>query len=212
MKETNPLWPKLTKPIRDSKINSIIESLDVYNIATWDREFTFVERLLPKQKLISSFMNWISEYVTGLDQFPEKYVCNGNTDSINHVFMERKFQRVFTLENEYSYYDNLCHTLGIQKLNFTESTIDKITENDLVCISFPSAYDGSIIGRYELIKQIQERGIPLYIDMAYCGLTTPFSLNLTATKNTYFAFTFSKTLSIGFNRIGLLFSGKVVPG
>ena len=212
MKETNTFWTKLIKPIRDDQINAVIENLEVYQTSTWDRDFTFAERLLPKQQLFNTFTDWVKNFVTGLEGFQEKYVCNGNTDSINHIFMERKFNRVFALENEYSYYGYLCHTLGITKLNFDEHSLDKISTSDLVCISFPNSYNGKVENRIEIIKKLQERNIPIYIDMAYCGLTTPFHINLTANENTYFSFTFSKTLSIGFNRIGLMFSGRSIPG
>ncbi len=212
MKETNTFWTKLIKPIRDDRINSIIENLEVYQTSTWDRDFTFAERLLPKQKLFYTFTNWIRNYVTGLESFQERYVCNGNTDSINHIFMERKFNRVFTLDNEYSYYGYLCHTLGITKIVFNEDELGKITTNDLVCITYPNSYNGKEENRSAIIKKLQERNIPIYIDVAYCGLTTPFHLDLVANENTYFSFTFSKTMSIGFNRIGLMFTGRSIPG
>lgn len=212
MADDNPFWNKLTKPIRDTKINAIIESLTVEQISPWDKNFNFMERLSPKQKLFSKLTNWITPYFSGFDRLPEKYVCNGNTDSLNHIFMNRKFKRVFTLDNEYTYYGYLCQSLGIEKKIFSVDTIDQITPDDLVCISVPNAYNGRIDNRQEIISILQDKNISVYIDVAYCGLTTPFNLNIKPTSNTYFAFTFSKSLSIGFNRISVLYAGQPVAG
>lgn len=212
MSDNNPFWNKLTKPIRDTKINDIINSLAIDEISPWDKNFNFIERLAPKQKLFLKLTKWLAPYFSGFNQLPEKYVCNGNTDSLNHIFMNRKFKRVFTLNNEYTYYGYLCQALGIEKKIFSIDTVDQITQDDLVCISVPSAYNGKIDNRQEIISILQDRNIPVYIDVAYCGLTTPFKIDIKSASNTYFAFTFSKSLSIGFNRISVLYAGQPVPG
>jgi histidinol-phosphate/aromatic aminotransferase/cobyric acid decarboxylase-like protein len=212
MADNNPFWNKLTKPIRDTKINDIVDSLTVYEIAPWDKNFNFIERLTPKQKLFLKLTNWLAPYFSGFNQLPEKYICNGNSDSLNHIFMNRKFKRVFTLDNEYNYYGYLCQSLGIEKKIFTIDTIDQITEDDLVCISVPNSYDGRVDNRQEIISILQDKNILIYIDVAYCGLTTPFKLDIKSTSNTYFAFTFSKSLSTSFNRIAVLYAGQPVPG
>ena len=212
MKETNPFWTKLTKPIRDSVINQIIQSLSVEQLAPWDKAFTFAERLLPKNTLLSKFPQWVSSHFTGFDKLAFRYVCNGNTDSLNHIFMQGKFERVFTLDNEYTYYGYLCQELGKEKIVFNLDNIGQITTRDLVCISIPNAYNGSVDDRLEIIKLLQKNNIPVYIDVAYCGLTEPFVVDVQPASNTYFAFSFSKTLGIGFNRISVLYSGSAVPG
>jgi len=212
MADNNPFWNKLTKPIRDTTISNIIKSLSIDEISPWDKNFNFAERLAPKQKLFLKLTNWLSPYFSGFDQLPEKYVCNGNTDSLNHIFMNRKFKRVFTLDNEYTYYGYLCQSLGIEKKIFSIDTIDQITQDDLVCISVPNAYNGKIDNRQDIIDILQDKNIPIYIDVAYCGLTPPFTVNIKSASNTYFAFTFSKTLGIGFNRISVLYAGQSVPG
>jgi histidinol-phosphate/aromatic aminotransferase/cobyric acid decarboxylase-like protein len=212
MIETNPFWQKLTKPIRDQHINSLISDIKIDSIAPWDRNFTFAERLVPKMQLFSQFKNWVSSWFSGFDLLPEKYICNGNTDSLNHIFMQGKFQRVFILENEYSYYGHLCQELGIELIIFDRDSIDTITENDLVCISIPNAYNGNVDQRKDIVEYLQNKNCHLYIDVAYCGLTAPFHLKIQNKTNTYFAFTFSKTLAVGFNRISVLYAGRTIPG
>jgi hypothetical protein len=212
MIETNPFWRKLTKPIRDSVINHVIESMPVDKLIPWDKEFTFAERLLPKNTLLSKFPAWVSSHFTGFDKLSFRYVCNGNTDSLNHIFMQGKFDRVFTLDNEYTYYGYLCQELGKEKVIFNLDTIEQITPRDLVCISLPSAYNGSVDDRTAIISILQKNNIPVYIDVAYCGLTEPFLVNIRPTSNTYFAFSFSKTLAVGFNRISVVYSGSAISG
>jgi len=212
MTESNPFWRKLTKPIRDQHINGLVSSLKIDDLVPWDQNFTFAERLVPKMQLFSQFKTWVKPWFSGFDDLPEKYICNGNTDSLNHIFMQGKFQRVFVLENEYSYYGHLCQELGIELIIFDYSKIDEITKNDLVCISIPSAYNGTVDQRKDVVEYLQNKNYHLYIDVAYCGLTAPFHLKIQNKTKTYFAFTFSKTLSVGFNRISVLYSGRTIPG
>ncbi len=205
-------WNKLTKPIRDPHINNLISQLGIDDVSHYDKQFTFSERLLHKQKLTTEFCKWVSPFFSGLESFSEKYICNGNTDAINHVFLQKKFNKVYTLDNEYSYYGYLCQQLGIEKVIFTANSIDKITQDDIVFISIPNSYDGSIGERSTIVQQLQERNINLFIDVAYCGLTSPFKIHIANAGNTIFAFSFSKTLGLSFNRIAVCFANRPIPG
>lgn len=212
MAESNPFWRKLTKPIRDQHINDIVADLSICDTVPWDQNFTFSQRLGPKMHMFAQLKNWIDPWFSGFDNLPEKYICNGNTDSLNHIFMQGKFTRVCVLANEYSYYQYLCQELDIKLMVFDHSTMGSITQHDLVCVSIPSAYDGTVDQRKDIIAFLQQHNYHVYIDVAYCGLTAPFHLPLQNKSNTYFAFTFSKTLSVGFNRISVLYSGRPIPG
>lgn len=212
MIDSNSIYNKLTKPIRDSKINSVLSNLSLDRTHPADVEFTFRERLIVKHQLLETFIPWVSKYINGLQGFNFKYIANGNSDAVNMVFMHRDFKRVYFLKNEYSYYSHICTQLKIDHLAIDESDIDMVTKDDLFLISLPSSYDGSSADRIELVSKLQEKEVKLFIDVAYCGLTTPFCLKLTSTKNTYLAFTFSKTSSLSFNRIAILFSDFNIPG
>ena len=74
MSDNNPFWNKLTKPIRDTKINDIINSLAIDEISPWDKNFNFIERLAPTQKLFLKLTKWLAPYFSGFNQLPEKYV------------------------------------------------------------------------------------------------------------------------------------------
>ena len=205
-------YNKLTKPIRDAKIAEILESIDTGKIFPADTEFNFKERLVVKNELVSQFIPWVGKFLTGLETFSHKYIANGNSDALNMLFMKRDFKRICFLKNEYSYYSHLCKALHIEYIEVDPLDISLLSNTDLFLISLPSSYDGSSTGRIELINQLQKKEIPVFIDVAYCGLTEPFYLNLISTSNTYLAFTFSKSSSLSFNRIAIMFSSSEIPG
>lgn len=208
----NNYYNKLTKPIRDSKLTSILDSIDTKDLFPSDTDFNFKERLSIKNDLISSFIPWVKDFLTGLEKFNHKYVVNGNSDALNMIFMERNFKRVCFLKNEYSYYSHLCKVLSIDYVEMEVSDLDQLTNTDLFLISLPSSYNGTSSERIVIIDKLQQMDIRIFVDVAYCGLTEPFYLNLKTTENTYLAFTFSKTASLSFNRIAILFSNVEIPG
>jgi histidinol-phosphate/aromatic aminotransferase/cobyric acid decarboxylase-like protein len=207
----NQYYNKLTKPIRDSKISTILENIDTNKAFPSDSEFNFKERLAVKSELISQFIPWVGNFLNGLSAFSYKYIANGNSDALNMMFMKKDFNRVCFLKNEYSYYPHLCKVLNIEYLELKPSQINLVSSTDLFLISLPSSYDGSASERIKIINQLQQAGIQLFIDIAYCGLTDPFYLNLTSTKNTVVSFTFSKSSSLAYNRIALMFSDFEIP-
>jgi hypothetical protein len=212
MADQNPLYNKLTKPIRDSKMDLILNQLPVSELFPKDLEFNFKERLTVKNKLLDKFIPWVHDFFTGLDGFKYKYIANGNSDAVNMVLLQHNYDKIFYLENEYSYYSHICNSLKLRSEVFNEISIDKITINDLVLISLPSSYDGDSEGKIKIINELQKRNCKVFVDVAYCGLTKPFNFHFQSTKNTYFAFTFSKTLSLAYNRIAVIFSDTEIPG
>lgn len=208
---SNQYYNTLVKPIRDSKIKEILGNIATDKIFPADVEFNFKERLVAKSELISTFIPWVKDFLGGLDQFNYKYIVNGNTDALNILFMKKDFRRVCFLKNEYSYYLHMCKTLNIEHVEIETVDTNLLSNTDLFLISLPASYDGSSKEKIKLIEQLQHLGIPVFIDVAYCGLTEPFYLNLTSTDNTYLSFTFSKSSSLAFNRIGVMFSGSELP-
>lgn len=206
------IYNKLTKPIRDSKINSVLNNIQSNKAFPADVEFSFRERLSVKQELIETFIPWVNDHIDRLQDFNFKYVANGNSDALNMIFMQRKFEHVYFLKKEYSYYSHICGLLNLEHTAIDLSEIDKVSSRDLFLVSIPSSYDGSVSDRIELISKLQEKNVKVFIDVAYCGLTEPFQLKLTSTKNIYLAFTFSKSSSLSFNRIAIMFSDLSIPG
>jgi hypothetical protein len=206
------IYNKLTKPIRDSKINSIISSISSDKAFPADVNFSFQERLIVKHELIETFIPWVKSHIDGIREFNFKYIANGNSDALNMIFMQRKFKHIYFLKKEYSYYSHICGLLNLEHTAIDLSEIDKVTSGDLFLISIPSSHDGTAIERLGLVNKLQEKNVRIFIDVAYCGLTEPFYLKLNSTKNTYLSFTFSKSSSLSFNRIAILFSDLSIPG
>ena len=212
MVDNNPLYNKLTKPIRDSKMYSVIDQIPARELCPADVEFNFKERLIVKNNLISKFIPWVEDFFTGISKFKHKYVANGNSDAVNMILLQHNYDRIVFLKNEYSYYSHICDSLNLCYKTFSLDSINTLTESDLVLISLPSSYDGDSEDKIEIINELQKRNLRVLVDVAYCGLTKPFKFHFTVTKNTYFAFTFSKTLSLAYNRIAVIFSDSEIPG
>jgi hypothetical protein len=212
MLDFNSLYNKLTKPIRDSEIESIISKIPTSKLCPSDVEFNFKERIVVKNELITTFIPWVKNFFTGLENFKYKYIVNGNTDAVNMVLLQKKFDRVFYLNDEYSYYSHICNGLNLVSKTFSLENINEISENDIVLISLPASNDGESSQKIKIIEQLQGQNVKVFVDVAYCGLTDPFKLHFSSTKNIYFAFTFSKTLSLAYNRISILFSANEIAG
>ena len=69
------LYNKLTKPIRDSKMDLVINQIPPIELCPKDIEFNFKERLVVKNNLISKFIPWVGNFFTGLDAFKFKYIA-----------------------------------------------------------------------------------------------------------------------------------------
>jgi hypothetical protein len=212
MTDPNQLYNKLTKPIRDSQVNKVFENLTIKENFPFDQEFNFSERLKTKNKMIEIFIPWTKNFLGGLENFNQKYIVNGNSDAINMVLLSQNFNKIYYLQNEYTYYSHICKNLNLTHQEIQNNDIDFLTPNDLFLISMPSSYNGDVEEKILMIKKLQQKGVKIFIDIAYCGLTNPFYLNLEVTKNTYVSFTFSKTASLSYNRIGILFSDFTIPG
>jgi histidinol-phosphate/aromatic aminotransferase/cobyric acid decarboxylase-like protein len=208
--DNNPFWNKLTKALRDSIIDGELAVLDVNSSYFKDKEFNFAERIIIKNKLLTAFPAWVSDHFSGLENFKEKNITNGNTDALNLVMLGSKYSKIYTLPNEYIYYSHISKTLNIPQVNFNLNELSIIKNDGIVCLSVPASNDGEIESKQQVIDYCQEHDIPLFVDVAYCGLTIPNHITLRKSNNTYFAFSFSKTLGLAFNRIGLLYSNNEI--
>ena len=210
MTDKNPFWDKLTKAIRDSEIDNELKQLSMQETFFKDSAFNFAERLSISFNIFKTFPAWVSDYFSGIDMFKEKYITNGNTDALNMVMLNRKYKKIFTLPNEYMYYTHMASSLGIKQQYFTPECFELIDREGIVCLSVPAAYDGEIEERQQIIDYCQANDIPIFIDVAYCGITQPGKINIRPTNNTFFAFSFSKTMGLAFNRVGLLYANESV--
>jgi hypothetical protein len=206
--DNNPFWNKLTKALRDSKIDNELKNLTLNDSFFKDTDFNFAQRHVIRDKFFELFPNWIINYFTGLENFTEKNITNGNTDAINLVFLGNNYSKIYTLPNEYIYYSHLSKSLSIPQIQFDLTSLDKLNTDGIVCISVPSSNNGEIESKQLVIDYCQKNNIPIFIDVAYCGLTVPGTIKIGKSSKTFFAFSFSKTLGLAFNRVGILYSNK----
>jgi hypothetical protein len=210
MADKNPFWNKLTKAIRDSAFDEELKKSSIGESYFNDTEFNFYERLKISHELFNIFPKWIGDFFTGFSNFKEQYITNGNTDALNLVLLSGKYNKIFTLPNEYLYYTYISDSLGIKQQYFTADSFDLLDKDGIVCLSVPASRDGDIESKQQIIDYCQSNGIPIFIDVAYCGLTEPGIINIKKKDNTFFAFSFGKTLGLAFNRIGVLYSNQDV--
>ena len=207
--DANPFWNKLTKPLRDTVMDAVLREIPFEDSYTKDIDFNFLERLKVKSVLFKLFSPWVDKYFTGFENFSNQYVTNGNTEALSMLMANMHLNKIYTLPNEYNFYGYIAKTLG--KEHVIINCIEDIANDGIVLLSVPGSRDGEIKSKQVVIDHCQTNDIPLFIDIAYCGLTKPSKIKIGKSSNTYVAFSFSKTVGLSFNRIGIMFTNKDVP-
>ena len=190
----NDFYKKLIKPIRDETLVNVINLATSETFSPYDKELTYEERLAPIRELRSKFTSWTANWIAGLEKFPHMYIMNGNTDSLNTIF--NYYTHISWKKGDYSYY-NYWHTLS--RKSYTELETPQ-TVDDLI-VTWP----GYTWGNREQLE-FSEKCNPVrkHLDCAYLGLVKPDSIDISDFETA--SFSFSKTLAIPYNRIGILFS------
>jgi hypothetical protein len=194
MTSTQDFYKKLIKPIRDENLIRIINLATQETFSPYDAKLNYEERLDPIQELRSKFTTWSKDWVSGLEKFPYMYVMNGNTDSLNTIF--NHYNNVSWKKGDYSYY-SYWHKLS--RKNHTELENPQDVE-DLV-VSWPGYTWGN---KEQLDFSNKCTALRKHLDCAYLGLVKPDSIDISDFETA--SFSFSKTLAIPYNRIGVLFS------
>ena len=193
-------YKKLIKPIRDSKILDIISQAGPEVYSPYDKDLTYAERLGPVNTLKETFIKWSSNWLQNLARFPFVYVMNGNTDSLNTIFSLSKSQMTWK-KGDYSYY---AYWHNQMKKNHKELVEPEKVED--IIVSWPGYSWGDSTQLY-FAKECNPTRI--HLDCAYLGLVKPMSVDVSDFETV--SVSFSKTLAIPYNRIGLLFSKHEIP-
>jgi hypothetical protein len=194
------LYKSLIKPLRDNKINELLNlaPLDIYS--PYDKKFSLSERFDPIKELRNTLVTWSQPAIAGLDTFPYTYVANGNTEWLNHLFASNS-GTIAWKKGDYSYY-KLCATSFDKE--FTE--LENPQEIDDLILSWPGyAYGDST----ELDFAKRCKSARLHLDVAYLGTTSPIQTDVSEFETV--AITLSKTLAIPYNRISMVFSKHSIP-
>lgn len=193
-------YKKLIKPIRDNTLNEIINRAGPEVYSPWDQNLNWSERLIPIKQLREKFPAWSSTWLKGLEKFPHMYVMNGNTDSLNTIFSLSKGAMSWQ-KGDYSYY------LHWHKNNGKEyNELDEPRKVEDIVLSWP----GYTWGNSDQLDFAEKCNADrMHLDCAYLGLVNPMFIDVSNFETV--SVSFSKTLSIPYNRISLLFSKTEIP-
>lgn len=194
MQSTDDLYTSRIKPIRDDFVSGIIAAATVEQFSPYDKEFNWAERLGPIKRLQVTTMRWCENWLTGLDKFPFMYVTNGNTDYLINLF--NRSRSMAWKKDDYSYYQ---HWHAVTGRAYTELT-EPAEAEDLV-VSWPGYNYGNSMESDFADQCVAQRR---HLDCAYLGVTEPANLDVSHYDTV--GISFSKTLSIPYNRIGVCFS------
>lgn len=196
IKETNPYWTKLTKPIRDIEFTDAMNSADLNSFS--NGKFTLKERFMNIYRFERNLKNKLMEYVN-LTPLQHYYIINGITQGIDSWLHGKS--SIGVVNNDYTYYEKISHARGI-------SIVDPSSKCDGVIISCPFSYNGATNFQQKIVYDCAERNIPIFIDLAYLGLTNKFTLDISHNKKVTVAYSMSKHYSLCFDRIGILWSSE----
>jgi hypothetical protein len=194
MQSQDDLYTSRIKPIRDDFISGIISSAPADVFSPYDKEFNWAERLGPIKRLQITTRKWCADWLTGIDKFPHMYVTNGNTDYLIGLF--NRTNNLAWKKDDYSYYQHWHEITGKQYTELTEPA----NVDDLV-VSWPGYNYGNNM-EVEFANQctVKRR----HLDCAYLGVVKPTTLDVSDYETV--GISFSKTLAIPYNRIGVCFS------
>lgn len=195
-------YKTLIKPIRDDFISNIIREANTIEMySPWDREFHWKERWDPAAKLKKLATQWASNWLINLSKrnFPYVYIMNGNSNSLDELF--RRTDNIAFKRGDYSYYAEWFKKTGKQC-----QILEEPKSVDDIVVSWPGYSQGD---RTELDFALKCNPQRLHLDCAYLGLAVPDQIDVGNFETV--SVSFSKSLSIPYNRISLLYSKKEIP-
>lgn len=197
IREQNSYWPKLTKGLRDPEFDKVLATAPVVSFA--NNKFILYERFKIIKKFDITLKNKIKPYVD-LNNLNNTYITNGITESLSNWI--NNIDTIGVLPNEYTYYDRIANIRNIKLVDPSK----ELNRCNKVVISCPFSYDGNTKIQQELIYNCADNDIPILIDMAYLGVTAPFTLDISRNKRVQVAYTMSKHFALPFDRLGILWS------
>jgi hypothetical protein len=198
--ENQEFYDRLVKTIRDRHLLELLKNADSDIFSPYDKHFTWEERKKPILKLKSQTISWTSQHLEGLDTFPYFYIMNGNTDSLNTIFSTYKNSFAWK-KGDYSYYS---HYHKVTQQAFKE--LDSPDNVDNLVLTWPGYSNGDRT-EYNFANDCVAKY--KHLDCAYLALTEPDKIDITSFET--ISISFSKPLSIPYNRIGVLFSKQPIP-
>jgi hypothetical protein len=201
LRSPDEFYKTLIKPIRDSYVLSLIESASADEFSPYDKALNWQERVEPIKELKDEFIKFSSQWFYNLNKFNHVYITNGNSDSLVELF--RRTEHLSFIAKDYSFYS---HWFSATKKS--HKALENPENVDEIVVSWPGYSNGD---NTELNFARQCNPKKIHLDCAYLGLTQPLDNPLDALEFETISISFSKTLALPYNRIGLLFSKKPIP-
>ena len=189
--------------IPDEKIDSFLLGIDSL------KALQFLRNSQTDKRFMDYYEAWLfsnKDYsICNLDRNKfHPYITLGTTQSF-HDFYQINYNRKLKIrKGEYPY-----HKAFFNSINKEWGWIDDegIAPNDFVILSSPFSGDGNVNGTEEILDLCNKYTVPVLLDCAFWGLSTPFSLCL----NRYpcikiISFSLSKFFNVGRLRIGMMYS------
>ena len=163
--------------------------------------------------LFSSFKNKMHNYIIsskrnkikGLEKFQNTDIITGVTQFIDDIYQMKKL--VYVLENEYLYHFRLYGGRNILH------SYKKLRPGNHLIISVPFPYYADLHPQMDqILDHCAENNVGVHIDACWwtCSKGLEFNFDHHAIKT--IAFSLSKGLGLGANRIGIRYTRKIIKG
>ena len=166
------------------------------------------------EPLLSRVSQLYSAVLPGLKEYAFRYPTAGSSEGLFHLLSQLKSEGVasiYVCRGEYEGFSAYASHHGMQTI---EVDIDRVHIPALVpgvwFISAPSARDGSIF-RTDTVSQLCNAGHRIVLDLAYLGLTEPFTFDISHENILAIVFSLSKPFGLFRFRVGYLFSRREIP-
>lgn len=159
-----------------------------------------------QDEFLNSYVNWIGSTrqntIRGLDQFTTKAYSNGTTEAFDKFYLKNLHRRLRYFRGEYMYHQVSARQYWSEGGVFLEEA--ELDQNDCVIISLPFADTGNPhTDMNQVLDQCDRLQIPVLLDMAYLGICSGITFDLTHPCISDVTFSLSKTFPVPHLRIGM---------
>lgn len=157
-----------------------------------------------REEFLDFYPRWIASSrknsVKGLEQFSNKHLINGTTQTFDEVYFKYADKRLRLFRGEYAY-----HRRVAKKWLFIED--EPLAKGDYLIISAPFCSTGDVHPQMsEVLKECENLQLPVVIDCAYFGTCHNFHLDVSSPSIESVNFSLTKGLGVGDMRSGIRFS------
>lgn len=157
------------------------------------------------QKFLHAYRRWIEQTnlnsIKGLELFAHACYSQATTESFDKFYLKNAHRRFRCFQAEYMYHILTWRNCfpGWQRLEQ-----GPVEANDAVVISYPFSDTGNKHPMMDqVLSQATELGVPVLIDMAYFGLCSGLTFDLSWPCITDVTFSLSKSFPVANARIGM---------